>query len=151
MASIYKKGRDKSKKRATYWIDYVEHDPETGVDYRTTAKGFTDKGKTEQLAAKLEYEAHQRRTGLDQARILAGLSCQHIVSDSVVPDGPDGSRVDTREHAEGEDEEAATHDEPSPSDTEGRKKAPPESGGAEWRRRESNPRPVVTEPKPLRA
>lgn len=59
MASLYKKGRDKKKKHAPWYIDYFDH-----AGKRQTVKGFTDKSKTEQLAAKLEHEAHLRRTGL---------------------------------------------------------------------------------------
>ena len=57
MASIFK--RDKKKKNAPYWIQYVDH---TGK--RKTHKGFTDKGLTEQLAAKLENEIMLRKSGL---------------------------------------------------------------------------------------
>jgi len=59
VASIYKKGRDKKKKHAPWYIDYFDHTGE-----RKTVKGFTDKSKTEQLAAKLEHEAHLRRMGM---------------------------------------------------------------------------------------
>lgn len=59
MASLYKKGRDKKKKYAPWYIDYFDH---TGR--RRTVKGYTDKSKSEQLAAKLEHEAHLRRMGL---------------------------------------------------------------------------------------
>ena len=57
MASIYK--RNKKKKNEPYWIQYVDH---TGK--RKTHKGFTDKGLTEQLAAKLENEVMLRKSGL---------------------------------------------------------------------------------------
>jgi integrase len=59
VASIYKKGRDKKKKHAPWYIDYFDHAGE-----RKTVKGFTDKSKTEQLAAKLEHEAHLRKMGM---------------------------------------------------------------------------------------
>jgi site-specific recombinase XerD len=61
MASIYKKGRDrkKKKKHALWYIDYFDH-----AGKRKTRKGFTDKSKTEQLAARLELQAHLRRTGM---------------------------------------------------------------------------------------
>lgn len=59
MASIYKKGRDKKNKHAPWYIDYLDQ-----AGQRKTVKGFTDKSKTEQLAAKLEMEAHLRRTGI---------------------------------------------------------------------------------------
>jgi len=38
----------------------------------------------------------------------------------------------------------------APFDTDRHKKAPPVMGGAEWRRRESNPRPVISLRKLLR-
>ena len=56
MASIYKRSK---KKNSPYWIQYFDH---TGR--RKTHKGFTDKGLTEQLAAKLENEAMLRKSGL---------------------------------------------------------------------------------------
>jgi hypothetical protein len=56
MAIIYKR----SKKRNAVWIiQYLD----AGGD-RRTVKGFTDKGLTEQLAARLEDEARLRRTGM---------------------------------------------------------------------------------------
>jgi integrase len=57
MATIYK--RDKRKKNEPYSIQYVDH-----AGKRRTTQGFTDKGLSEQLAAKLEAEARLRRTGL---------------------------------------------------------------------------------------
>lgn len=57
MATIYKK--NKVRKGEPYWIQYLDH---TGK--RRTVKGFTDKGLTEQLAAKLENDALLRKTGL---------------------------------------------------------------------------------------
>ena len=56
MASIFKR---KPGKRVPYTIQYEDH---TGK--RRTAKGFTDKGLTEELAAKLETAARLRRSGL---------------------------------------------------------------------------------------
>ena len=56
MSSIYKRSK---KKNSPYWIQYFDH---TGR--RKTHKGFTDKGLTEQLAAKLENEAMLRKSGL---------------------------------------------------------------------------------------
>ena len=65
MASLYKR----SKKKGAVWeIQYKDHE---GV--RRHCKGFTDKGLTEQLAAKLEAEARLRRTGMidpEQERYL---------------------------------------------------------------------------------
>ena len=59
MASIFKRGRDTGKRRACYYIEYTDH-----LGNRRRKKGFTDKGLTEQLAAKLENEAMLRREGL---------------------------------------------------------------------------------------
>ncbi len=56
MASIFKR---KSGKHVPYTIQYEDH---TGK--RLTVKGFTDKGLTQELAAKLETEARLRRKGL---------------------------------------------------------------------------------------
>jgi len=69
MASIFKKSRDKGRKNKPWWIEYVDADGN-----RAYAKGFTDKGLTEQLAAKLESEAMLRqRRMIDpaQERLLA--------------------------------------------------------------------------------
>jgi integrase len=57
MATIYK--RDKRKKNEPYSIQYLDH-----AGKRRTTHGFTDKGLSEQLAAKLEADARMRRTGL---------------------------------------------------------------------------------------
>ncbi len=59
MASIRKQSKDKGRKGAPYYIQYIDHDGR-----RRTAKGFTDKGLTEQLAARLESEAMLRRRGM---------------------------------------------------------------------------------------
>jgi site-specific recombinase XerD len=59
MASIFKKGRDKSKRRSVW---YVSYDDENGK--RRMRKGFTDRALTEQLAAKLENEVMLRKRGL---------------------------------------------------------------------------------------
>jgi len=56
MASIFKRSK---KKNQPYWIQYKDH-----FGKRKTAKGFTDKGLTEQLAGKLESEARLRKTGM---------------------------------------------------------------------------------------
>ena len=69
MASIRKQSRDKGKKNKPYYIQYVDHEGK-----RVTAKGFTDKGLTEQLAAKLESEVMLRKRGMidpAQERLLA--------------------------------------------------------------------------------
>lgn len=64
MASIFRRSR---KKGTPYLIQYRDHEGN-----RQTVKGFTDRGLTEQLAAKLEMEARLRATGLvdpEQERI----------------------------------------------------------------------------------
>lgn len=38
MASIFKRGRDKGKRNAAYYVSYTDHNGR-----RRTAKGFTDK------------------------------------------------------------------------------------------------------------
>ncbi len=57
MASIYKRDKRKNK---PYTIQYLDHRGK-----RRTAVGFTDKGLSEELAAKLETEARLRSTGLN--------------------------------------------------------------------------------------
>ena len=59
MATIYKRKRDAQKKNAHWWIQYVD-----AKGRRRTAKGYTDKRKTEAKAAKLEETARMRRDGL---------------------------------------------------------------------------------------
>ena len=59
MASVYKRGKDKRKKRACWYFQFKD---EYGK-YRTR-KGFSDKTLTTQLANKLEVEAKQRAMGL---------------------------------------------------------------------------------------
>jgi site-specific recombinase XerD len=56
VASIYKRTK---RKNEPYTIQYVDH-----LGKRRTKKGFTDKGLTEELAAKLESEARLRTSGL---------------------------------------------------------------------------------------
>jgi hypothetical protein len=57
MASIFK--RRPKRKNEIYLIQYVDHRGK-----RRTVKGFTDKGLSEELAAKLESEARLRTAGL---------------------------------------------------------------------------------------
>ena len=69
MASIHKRTRDKGKKNKPYYIQFFDHEGK-----RQTTKGFTDKGLTEQLAAKLENEVLLRSRGMidpAQERLLA--------------------------------------------------------------------------------
>jgi hypothetical protein len=54
MASISR--RDKKKRSSRYLIQYTDHEGR-----RKTEIGFSDRGLTEQLAAKLETEAELRR------------------------------------------------------------------------------------------
>ncbi len=63
MASIFKRGRDKEKKRACWYISYSD---ENGK--RRSRKGFTDKGLTEQLAAQIEKDVWMRRNGMVDPR-----------------------------------------------------------------------------------
>jgi site-specific recombinase XerD len=57
MASIFK--RSGARKTDSYWIQYTDHNKK-----RKTAKGFTDKGLTEELAAKLEGKVRMVTSGL---------------------------------------------------------------------------------------
>ena len=69
MASIYKRSPDKGKKNKPWLIEFLDHEGN-----RSYAKGFTDKGLTEQLAAKLENEVMLRKRGMidpAQERLLA--------------------------------------------------------------------------------
>ena len=59
MAAIYKRKQDKSKKRSCWYIGYTDHNGK-----RRTRKGFSDKGETERLAAKIEEEARMILEGL---------------------------------------------------------------------------------------
>jgi integrase len=77
MATIYK--RDKRKKNEPYSIQYVDH-----AGKRRTTQGFTDKGLSEQLAAKLEAEARLRRTGLidpEQERLV---ECKQLLLEELL-------------------------------------------------------------------
>ena len=56
MASIFKRSK---RKNEPYLIQYRDH-----LGKRRTVQGFTDKGCTEELAAKLESEARLRTSGL---------------------------------------------------------------------------------------
>jgi len=59
MSSIFKLGRDKGKRNAHWHFEYLD---ENGK--KRMKKGFTDKGLTQQLAAKMEMGSRQRRLGL---------------------------------------------------------------------------------------
>jgi len=79
----------------------------------------------------------------DQAKALKSLpvptSCQDIVRKRAVFGRPDKSSAvaDGHDGAAGRDD--VTPDPVSSCDPDRHKKAPPDSGGAKWRRRESNP------------
>ncbi len=59
MASIFKRKRDAKKRNAPWYVAYNDH-----LGKRRMRKGFTDRGLTEQLAAKLENETMLRKRGL---------------------------------------------------------------------------------------
>jgi site-specific recombinase XerC len=59
MASVYKRKCDRHRKSAPYYVAFNDHDGK-----RRARKGFTDRGLTEQLGARLEHEAMLRRRGL---------------------------------------------------------------------------------------
>lgn len=58
MATVYRKKRDRGKKNAKYYFDYVD---ENGR--RVSKPGLTDKAATKRMASKLEDEAFLIRTG----------------------------------------------------------------------------------------
>ena len=86
-----------------------------------------------------------REAEVDLANALANLPapCQHIVSAS--SDSGCHSRssagTDKRNNDRGSPDRTSCCK--SSSGTKEQKKAPPDSGGASWRRGESNPRPVM--------
>ena len=59
MASVYKRDSERHKKNAPYYVAFTDHEGK-----RRNRKGFTDRGLTEQLGAKLENEVMLRRRGL---------------------------------------------------------------------------------------
>ena len=59
MTTVYKRAQDAGTKRQHWYFGYTDENGE-----RQTRKGFTDKGQTEQLAAKIQHEAMLRRRGL---------------------------------------------------------------------------------------
>jgi integrase len=70
MASVFKLGRDKKKRRSHWYFEFVDHDGK-----KRMRKGFVDKALTEQLAAKCETEARLRKLGLvdgEQAALAEG-------------------------------------------------------------------------------
>lgn len=63
MASVFKRSRDKGRRRSSWYISY---DDEYGK--RKTKKGFTDKRATEDLALELEQDVKRRKEGLVDPR-----------------------------------------------------------------------------------
>lgn len=59
MASVFKLGRDKGKRNACWYFEYVDHRGK-----KRMKKGFTDKSLTKDLANKMELESRQRKLGL---------------------------------------------------------------------------------------
>ena len=80
----------------------------------------------------------------DQAKALAALPnpCQHIVSSSAVPGGAEAAGNVANSQSSAADKDDGSADGDSPSDADQQKTAPPVEDGADWRRRELNPRPV---------
>ena len=59
MATIYKRKQDLAKRRSFWYIGFTDYRGK-----RKTVRGYSDKGATERLAASLEEEARQIRSGL---------------------------------------------------------------------------------------
>ena len=59
MASVYKRKQDRHKQKACWYFSFKDENGKW-----RTRKGFTDKRRSEQLAAKMEGESMLRRTGL---------------------------------------------------------------------------------------
>ncbi len=59
MASVYKRSQDKGKKRAAWYFNYTD-----ATGRQKTRRGFTDKKKTEELAAAVEQKERQRKLDL---------------------------------------------------------------------------------------
>ena len=59
MAAIYRRDQDHGKKRSCWYIGYTDH-----LGRRRTKKGFSDRGESERLAAKLEHDVMLRKRGL---------------------------------------------------------------------------------------
>ncbi len=81
MASVFKRKRDKTRRRSCWYISY---DDENGI--RRTKKGFTDKRSTEDLALEIEREVKRKKEGLvnasDQKRRVAADTpiSEHVVA-----------------------------------------------------------------------
>ena len=59
MASVFKLGRDKGKRNASWYFEYVDHKGK-----KRMKKGFTDKALTQDLANKMQLESRKRSLGL---------------------------------------------------------------------------------------
>ena len=73
MATVYKRSRDKGKKRAPWYVGYRDHRGKWRYK-----KGFSDKAASERLAAKLEEEARMVRDGLLPASVIENGKEQNI-------------------------------------------------------------------------
>jgi hypothetical protein len=78
MASIYKKGRSGKGRAAPWFISYFDEDGK-----RRTLKGFTDKGESERLAARLEHEVMLKRRGLIDPELEARAKKRKVPSGGV--------------------------------------------------------------------
>ncbi len=92
MASIFKR---KTGRHEPYVIQYFDHRGK-----RRTKVGFTDKGLTEELAAKLETEARLRRTGLIKVEDERLLVLQQAPLDEVLKAYEASLEKNTAKHVE---------------------------------------------------
>ena len=82
MASIRKLSRDKGKKNKPYYIQYFDADGN-----RVTAKGFTDKALTEQLAAKgMQVAAPSAQLKADLAKVGEIMTAEWVKTAGAVGD-----------------------------------------------------------------
>jgi len=88
----------------------------------------------------------------DQAKALKSLPlpCQDIVRKPAFVACPDKSSPVTQSDKQASGVENVTPAHMAACDTSSHKTTPPDSDGVKWRRRESNPRPVISLRKPLR-
>ncbi len=157
----------KLAKRKT-WLMVKKDLERAGIAYRTEA-GIADfhaagrhthitellrNGATLAQAKELARHGDVRMTmkythiGLDdQAKALKSLPAPTTRQDIVRESGDFGRHGKSSAVTDGHNEAAGDDDaspcQQTPSGTDRHKKTPPCSGGAEWRRRESNPRPVI--------
>ncbi len=112
--------------------------------------------EAKQLARHADINMTMRYTHIgieDQARALRGLPvpCQDIVRNPAVFDCPEASPTVADRHGTAYEPARVSNCPTAPCDTDRQKKAPPDKDGAEWRRRESNPRPATFPHRLLRA